>query len=332
MSELLKSIKCGVNELKFIQNFDDLKLCIDHKLPFLLSRLVYRFKKRRIYPLSLQIEPTNACNLDCICCGRSRMSRSIGFMNINLFKKIIDNAANIGTKNIFLYLHGEPLLHPNIVDMIRYIKDSNLCFTISTNGMKLNQNISKYILESKVSCADYIRLSILGYSESIHEKIMKGVNSAQVKKNAQYFIKLRNQMQLNGPIIQAMFYRINENYCDEKYFSKYWSHVVDSLLLIRTISNHFSNISSNRQNYNRRLNDIFSMRYKTCKYIWDRMTIFWNGDVTSCMADVNGDHVFANMEKSYIQEVWNNPQLQRIRNAHLSKKFSHVPLCAACDW
>jgi len=42
------------------------------------------------FPIFLIIEPTNNCNFDCIMCPRPNMTRPIGNMSLDLFKKIID--------------------------------------------------------------------------------------------------------------------------------------------------------------------------------------------------------------------------------------------------
>ncbi|GAI91258.1 unnamed protein product, partial [marine sediment metagenome] len=90
-------------------------------------------------------------------------------MDFDFFKRIIDDASQIGVKTIHLYLHGESLLHPQLVEMISYIKSKNLEFNLTTNGMLLNKEKIELILHSGVSSADHIVFSILGYSKEVHE-------------------------------------------------------------------------------------------------------------------------------------------------------------------
>ena len=57
-----------MEELKFIHSPKDIKIQSD-KIIFILNRWINPaglFDKR---PLSLQLEPTNFCNVDCICCS-----------------------------------------------------------------------------------------------------------------------------------------------------------------------------------------------------------------------------------------------------------------------
>jgi len=73
-------------------------------------------------PRIIFIEPTNYCNYKCTICPITSMKRKKGFMNLDLFKKIVDEASNIGIKRINLQMYGEPLLHPKLLEMIRYAK------------------------------------------------------------------------------------------------------------------------------------------------------------------------------------------------------------------
>ena len=99
-----------IEELKFIRSPRDIKILSD-KVAFLINRSASLQHLLVDKPLSLQIEPTNYCNVDCICCSAPISVRPRGFMEYELFTKIIDDASSVGVKRIHLYLHGEPLFH-----------------------------------------------------------------------------------------------------------------------------------------------------------------------------------------------------------------------------
>ena len=46
------------------------------------------------FPLVLNIEPTNACNLNCYICPRSRSLRKEGYMDFVLYRRIIDECGS----------------------------------------------------------------------------------------------------------------------------------------------------------------------------------------------------------------------------------------------
>ena len=70
----------------------------------------------RVKPLtSLIIEPTNTCNLRCsFCFVTEGMSREEGFMDLALFKKVIDDTPEL--EHLCMHNWGEPLLHKEIFE------------------------------------------------------------------------------------------------------------------------------------------------------------------------------------------------------------------------
>ena len=88
------------------------------------------FPKKKIvynFPIYLLIEPVSACNLRCIMCFQvdesfSKNQDYMGNMDFDLFKKIVDDAQDIGIQALTLTGRGEPTLHPKFGDMLDYCK------------------------------------------------------------------------------------------------------------------------------------------------------------------------------------------------------------------
>ena len=310
-------------ELRFIKSAKDVRNLYD-KFPYLVPRITGNYYRKRKVPLSLQIEPTNHCDVSCICCSRDRMSRMKGYMEFKLFQKIIDDAAQNNIKRIHLYLHGEPLLHPEVIEMIRYIKTRRMGFQIATNGMRLDKANANTLLRTGVDSSDHILFSILGHSREVHEMIMKGVRHDRVMKNISDFLELRKSLGINGPVIETVMYVMSENEKEEEKFLKYWRNVVDHVRRVGPISQQFAKY--------KRGDDLLSPRTKTCKNLWERMTIYWNGDVTLCAADLDGAHVLGNLMEKSIKEIWNGKDLINIKKLHKEKNYQSLQLCSNCDW
>ena len=317
-------IRYGLEELKFLKTFQDLRLFYKQKLPFIITRIKRNPVRDHEVPPSLQIEPTNHCDLNCISCSRDKSKRKKGYMDYNLFRKIIDDASKIGVRRIHLYLHGEPMLHPRIIDMIENTKSRGIGVTMATNGMLLDEEKIKMLLKSGVNSSDLITFSILGYSREVHERIMKGVDHYRVLKNISNFLKLRKEFKINGPVVETVFYQMPENKHEARKFSKYWQSVVDHVHPVGEISKQFANYKAD--------DIVIPVRKRTCNNLWERMTIFWNGDVSICCADLDGDFIFGNLENKEIVELWNCEALSRIRNIHRQKEFAKLKLCLMCDW
>ena len=83
-----------------------------------------RFKK-------IYIEITNSCNLNCSFCHNN--NRSKHFMNVEKFKEVISKIKGY-TEYIYLHVKGEPLLHPNLEEILAICEQNNIKVNITTNG------------------------------------------------------------------------------------------------------------------------------------------------------------------------------------------------------
>ena len=88
---------------------------------------------KRIY-----IEITNVCNLNCPFCPQIKREKE--FMNIENFTTIINKIKNY-TNHIYLHIKGEPLMHPNLDEIIKIANKNNLNLNITTNGRLLKDKL-----------------------------------------------------------------------------------------------------------------------------------------------------------------------------------------------
>ncbi len=316
-------LQYGFRELKAVRSLNDLRALLYNRLPFLIPRITGNPMVKRAAPLVLQIEPTNHCNLECVCCARKQMHRQKGFMELDLYERIIDDAANSKVRLIHLYLHGEPMLHPRIIDMVRYTKKRGLSLTVATNGMAFDTEVIEEMLRAGVSWPDRLIFSMLGHSKKLHEKMMKGVKHERVVANLRELLKIKNANGSHGPIVELHYCVTPANEHEASQCASQWKKTVDHVL-VNTMSKQFSRFGTDSLKT--------MQRNTTCKYIWERLTVLWNGDVTPCMADIDGSQILGNMQEDSIARIWNSQQLNELRQAHRNRAFSSLPLCSRCDW
>ncbi len=161
--------------------------------------LGYRLRDGRSgYPEAITLFLTHRCNLRCRMCGqwgeRGVTKRQDGRhikqdMSIEQLKKIIDDIAAF-RPNITLF-GGEPLLHKNCIEIIRYINRKGMHCLMITNGSLIEGLAGELVdsgldelnvsLDGKMSLHDEIR-----GMQGLYEKIINGlrqVNYFKVKKN-----------------------------------------------------------------------------------------------------------------------------------------------------
>ena len=117
---------------------------------------------RKVQYNSINIELTSYCNMQCEFCRHPVMKKELTHMSYSLFLSIIDCIQdNNLSDNILLAGLGEPLLHPDVFEILQYCGITKMCTTLYTNGLLLNQDLYKQIAKAKT---DNLYISVIGMS------------------------------------------------------------------------------------------------------------------------------------------------------------------------
>jgi len=274
------------------------------------------------FPTCINIEPTSACNLKCIMCCNNSHKMKKGFMDINLYKKIIDECQKYKLYSIKLSWRGEPLLHKNLIDMIKYAKDSGIHeIIINTNGLLLNINKIKELVDSGI---DSILISIDGADKKTYEEIRKGGNFDVLDGNIKNLIRIRNKKGVKLPKVKLHAIRMQENNNSIDLLYDKYADIVDDIHISDEIP--LFNIERSK-NYKKETKKIIR---KPCDQLWQRLAISWNGDVAMCCNDWIPKIVLGNVKTESIYDIWHGGKLNYIRNLHKQLSFNDLDVCSSC--
>ncbi len=103
----------------------------------------YRYLRmaRRLFdqkPLQCSLYVTDQCNLDCAYCTEYDNSRP--HPALDDLKRWLDHIRGLGTVRVAL-VGGEPLMHPDIVEVVRHARGLGLATSLTTNGFLLNGDL-----------------------------------------------------------------------------------------------------------------------------------------------------------------------------------------------
>jgi MoaA/NifB/PqqE/SkfB family radical SAM enzyme len=106
------------------------------------------------HPLLVQIIPIRRCNIDCGYCNEyDKVSAPVP---AGVMKARIDHLASLGT-SVVAFSGGEPMLHPDLDDLIRHIRHRGMMAGLITNGYFL---VPKRIEELNSAGLDFLQISI----------------------------------------------------------------------------------------------------------------------------------------------------------------------------
>jgi organic radical activating enzyme len=110
----------------------------------------------------IHIDIIEHCNFKCYFCAAKDLPES-KFMDKDLFKRIIQEAAELGITEINMVpIRGEPFLHPHIYEMLDFAADYVKCIHLFTNATAINVKKLKTIRRSHLDLC----ISQYGYNST----------------------------------------------------------------------------------------------------------------------------------------------------------------------
>ena len=281
------------------------------------------------FPEVLHIESTNACNAKCIMCPRDEMTRRIGIMSMELFKKIMDEAATKPqVKEIHLHGFGEAPIDKNLVKKLEYAKQKGIRKTyFVTTANLLTEEISKGLI---LGGLDGIKFSFYGATKETYERIHQRLDFDTTVRNVEAFFRVRRSLGRKNPRVTFQFVPQKENLEEKDLIVSKWQPYFDP-----EIGDHFEDFNLHNWIDGRSYNPLsFSNRFrKTCSHPFRLIQIHWNGDVAPCVYDFDGTIKLGNLAQpdQTLYKIWNSPAYRRLRQIHRRRIYEREPTCNKCD-
>lgn len=276
------------------------------------------------FPLVLNIEPTNACNLSCYLCPRANDIRKVGFMDFDLFRKIIDECkTHRKLKMINFHKDGESLLHPRIYDMIKYAKLADVAevLHINTNGTTLDEKNATDFLASGI---DDVTVSIDAARKSTFKKIKGADLLEKVEANMKKLFSLKKRMALEKPFVRVKimeFDDVSREEVDE--FIERWKGIADDVQ-VTGVHNWSGAIKGLK------VTDEVKRKRYPCVLLWYMLAVNWDGKVSACNVDWDMSALVGDLAKETLREIWNGKRLKELRSAELGGNHKLAKVCDEC--
>jgi len=140
-----------------------------HKLIYHPDRVAQWLQKGDVYPVTVEISPSGACNYRCVFCAFDYLNYEPKLLDRDLMIRILGEMHENGVKSIVVCGEGEPLLNKSTPDIINYAKNIGMDVGMATNGVLFTQEIADYCLKYLT----WIRVSLNAGSDENHQKIHK---------------------------------------------------------------------------------------------------------------------------------------------------------------
>lgn len=156
-------------------------------------------------PRRLVFELTNACNLNCIMCGRNAADFKPTVFDMDVFRSF-EPLMDI-VEEVTLMGWGEPTIHPHFNEMLEIINKHSARKYFCTNGMNLRK-IKNAIFDYNV---DVFAVSLDGATDETNSRIRRGSQISQITEDLKEIVQIKKERGLKYPWINFVFCAMRSN-------------------------------------------------------------------------------------------------------------------------
>lgn len=303
-------------------------------------------------PLSAHIDISSVCNYKCSFCfqadqvGMKAVKLKRGFMPLPMFKKICDELGEFPdkVKKIKIGNHGEPTLHPNVIDAVDYARSSGNAEIIEmfTNGSRLTQALNTGLVEAGLQrinislegLSDQRYYDVAGVRQSFQE-IVDGVRDLYSKKRSKnsplrIYVKIADHAHALKGSEQRKFV-LSES--ERKYFFDTFSNHCDEIYIEKVVP-QWSETQLDKQNtvdetgmYDQKITGW----KEACPFVFMYMHFNCDGTVSPCTLDWPRKVVIGNVTKDSVKEIWMGSAMHELQMAMLQKQRKKINFCSGCS-
>lgn len=245
------------------------------------------------------LELTNICNLHCPYCGNRNLKRPRGRISMEFVERVVHLCKTEGHHLKWLHGAGEPLLHPDLMDIVRYInRDQGLDASFATNATLLTAEKFGQLLESGLT---HLYISLDSIKKDIYAKT-RGADLDQVVDNIQTAISMMpDDFDLSIALMHYEDQRI-----DDEYLAAFRDLFGDKPNVHPNVIN---NVIQPASEVDMRANK-YTLEH--CTKHLQYFTVTYDGKVCMCCVDQDAGQELGDLTRQTINEVWYDPANQEL--------------------
>lgn len=285
-------------------------------------------------PFSVHIFPIYMCNFKCNYCLHSLSEEQLlkinfkkQIMNLEIYKKSIDDLMLYSRplKALLFAGHGEPLLHPNIAEMVSYAKQKRIAerVEIVTNASLLTQDLSDKLISAGL---DRIKISIQGISKRKYKDVCGfDIDYDKFIENIRYFYEHKTNTDVYIKIIDVAL----DSKDDEKKFYDIFKPISDNVAIEYAIP-FVEEID--KKNYGKEFDKCKQgnkpLKTEVCSMPFYMMVVEPSGQVVPCCSTAV-PFIFGNIKDNSLTEIWKSNKRKTFLSMQLMNR-SINKICKKC--
>lgn len=252
-----------------------------------------------------------------------------------MFRSIIDQSHRFST-TVLLHFQGEPMLCPNIFEMVSYANSKKMITEIATNATLIDKEVAEKIVKSglkkMVVSIDSPIKSEFGFYRmgAVYDDVLDGIRNV---------VYAKKKLSVKYPIIVIELLAFSSNV----------KLINDFLELSKTLNVDITRVKSTQilspeseqskipfeskySRYSKKADGSIALRGKNVNYCsapWFKFSITHDGWVFPCCFDKSGCYIMGSTLFGSLKEIWFSNHFKNLRNRLLHNR-SQMPVCSSC--
>ncbi len=275
------------------------------------------------------LETVSRCNMKCIMCVHSTHYAEVSDMSSEIFESVSFNIEKYAIPSVCMNQTNEPLLDKKIVDRIQQISSIPTVVDVmmNTNALLLDLEISEKIINSGLH---KLMIGFDAYTSQTFNKIRTG-SFEKIKKNILAFLRLRNEMGKNFPVVRLSFVRTSYNAHEVDEWVNYWKDLADYV----TVQEFITPVTDGSRDFlfasDSYRNKELLKQSPVCDQPFRQVSIRGNGDVIACCSHMAISSPIGNIlaEKDLLK-IFQGNIAEKLRSTLLDDSYKSNPVCSVC--
>jgi hypothetical protein len=244
-------------------------------------------------------------------------------LTLSQARGIFQQLASLDDIRLTLAGVGDPLLHPEVFDIIAAAHDAGIdSIHVETDLLELDAEKIKKLAESHV---EVLTVHLPAATAATYQKIMGTDGLAAVVANIRQLLALRQSLSRGTPLLVPTFTKCKDNLHEMEAWYDQWLRAVGSAVITgpTDYAGQIPDVA---------VADMTPPRRRPCARLASRLSILCTGQVVSCEQDFLVRQPIGDLDRHTLREIWQS-QLSDLRCAHASGQWDLYPVCQSCrEW
>jgi len=270
------------------------------------------------YPNSILVEISNICNHRCSFCAQPNMERRKNYIDTDVFKKIVTESYELGTREISLVGGSEPLANKRLEEYISFCRDTGYEYIYITSNSTLGDEARwKRIIDAGI---DSVKISINGGDRETYKTVHGRDEFDKAIANVRFINEYRKTLG-RELFLGVSFVETEESAGTFEKLREIIEPYVDEIVMIP----QFFKDGEGRQIPP----TITSYEGDHCYFPFAKTVFSREGYMRVCCQDYENDLAVGDIHEMHVGEAWASGIFKELRKRHINKDFDGL-YCKTC--